>query len=255
MRYTIAEADSGNIGGNKSEEFHLISDIGEDMILSCDNSECIYVSNVEKAKGILPNVSNTNSNATERKRLPREQVISQYLSNINAGDTTASFFILMKEGEQRNDNKNNNSTAIYTPAIVLHPASREANPFKIKSYFNSDDIIPIKDMNELAVEIGKATTPNTGFPKTTHSIGDTIIILEESLANNNNSDNNNRDNNSKEWLSQLKDSPTLSSSGTLDVVEGDFRMAKPGDGCPCCSKGKLVTLSLYLSVHLFFITC
>ncbi len=43
------EADSGNIGGNLSHEFHIHSDIGEDELLSC--SACSYAANTEKATG------------------------------------------------------------------------------------------------------------------------------------------------------------------------------------------------------------
>ncbi|KAG7393614.1 prolyl-tRNA synthetase [Phytophthora pseudosyringae] len=48
------EADSGNIGGNLSHEFHVLADVGEDAILSCSSSQCEYAANVEKAEGLLP---------------------------------------------------------------------------------------------------------------------------------------------------------------------------------------------------------
>lgn len=45
--FTRADADSGNIGGSLSHEWHYVSDVGEDTILSCD--ACENTSNVEKA--------------------------------------------------------------------------------------------------------------------------------------------------------------------------------------------------------------
>lgn len=45
--YVQVEADSGNIGGSLSHEFHLLSDYGEDSIVSC--SSCGYAANTEKA--------------------------------------------------------------------------------------------------------------------------------------------------------------------------------------------------------------
>lgn len=45
--YVVAEADSGNMGGNLSHEFHFESDAGEDNIIGC--SSCNYVANEEKA--------------------------------------------------------------------------------------------------------------------------------------------------------------------------------------------------------------
>jgi prolyl-tRNA synthetase len=43
--YTVAQADSGNMGGNLSHEYHFIHSSGEDKIWSC--SDCKYVTNEE----------------------------------------------------------------------------------------------------------------------------------------------------------------------------------------------------------------
>ncbi|KAN0067644.1 hypothetical protein V8E54_014209 [Elaphomyces granulatus] len=47
--YLIAAADSGNMGGNLSHEFHFLSSKGEDTIVTC--SHCDQVYNVELADG------------------------------------------------------------------------------------------------------------------------------------------------------------------------------------------------------------
>lgn len=44
----IAAADSGLIGGDTTHEFHVLSPMGEDVLLCCN--KCDYVANVEKAK-------------------------------------------------------------------------------------------------------------------------------------------------------------------------------------------------------------
>ncbi|OAD07788.1 hypothetical protein MUCCIDRAFT_32820 [Mucor lusitanicus CBS 277.49] len=46
--FVVAEADSGNIGGSKSHEYHLISPVGEDTLLTCDS--CGYTANEELAQ-------------------------------------------------------------------------------------------------------------------------------------------------------------------------------------------------------------
>ncbi|ORX58289.1 prolyl-tRNA synthetase [Hesseltinella vesiculosa] len=46
--YLVAEADSGNIGGSKSHEYHLVSPIGEDTLLTCHH--CGYTANEELAE-------------------------------------------------------------------------------------------------------------------------------------------------------------------------------------------------------------
>ncbi|KKA22449.1 Proline--tRNA ligase [Rasamsonia emersonii CBS 393.64] len=47
--YLVAAADSGNMGGNLSHEFHIISSKGEDTVISC--SHCNHVHNEEIADG------------------------------------------------------------------------------------------------------------------------------------------------------------------------------------------------------------
>lgn len=45
LPFAVAEADSGDMGGNKSDEFHFISPIGEDRLFHC--SKCNYTANEE----------------------------------------------------------------------------------------------------------------------------------------------------------------------------------------------------------------
>lgn len=54
MRYLVAAADSGNMGGNHSHEYHFPSDKGEDVIVSCN--ECDFVENEELYRGSHPDL-------------------------------------------------------------------------------------------------------------------------------------------------------------------------------------------------------
>jgi prolyl-tRNA synthetase len=47
LKFRLVEADSGAIGGNSSQEFMVLAEAGEAMILYCDT--CNYAANVEKA--------------------------------------------------------------------------------------------------------------------------------------------------------------------------------------------------------------
>ncbi|RDW76451.1 putative proline--tRNA ligase AIM10 [Aspergillus mulundensis] len=53
--YLMAAADSGNMGGSMSHEFHYKSLKGEDTIVSCDNCDAVY--NDELADGLAPSTS------------------------------------------------------------------------------------------------------------------------------------------------------------------------------------------------------
>ena len=47
LRFRVVDADSGEIGGSKSQEFHVLADSGEDAIAYCDADN--YASNIETA--------------------------------------------------------------------------------------------------------------------------------------------------------------------------------------------------------------
>jgi len=47
LKFRPVEADGGSIGGNKTHEFHVLAESGEDLIAHC--SGCDYAANVEKA--------------------------------------------------------------------------------------------------------------------------------------------------------------------------------------------------------------
>jgi prolyl-tRNA synthetase len=52
LRFRAVLADSGNIGGKRSHEFHVLAESGEDTIAYCNNSD--YAANVELATSITP---------------------------------------------------------------------------------------------------------------------------------------------------------------------------------------------------------
>ncbi len=52
LQFRIVEADSGEIGGSKSQEFHVLADSGEDAIAYCDDDD--YASNIETAITMPP---------------------------------------------------------------------------------------------------------------------------------------------------------------------------------------------------------
>ncbi|KAK9234866.1 hypothetical protein V1525DRAFT_382610 [Lipomyces kononenkoae] len=52
IKYAVSEADSGSIGGDLSHEFHYITPVGEDTLITCDS--CDYTANVEVAMSYPP---------------------------------------------------------------------------------------------------------------------------------------------------------------------------------------------------------
>lgn len=52
LRFRVVDADSGEIGGSRSQEFHVLADSGEDAIAYCDADG--YASNIEMAATDIP---------------------------------------------------------------------------------------------------------------------------------------------------------------------------------------------------------
>ena len=52
LKFRVVDADSGEIGGSRSQEFHVLADSGEDAIAYCDEDG--YASNVETAATLQP---------------------------------------------------------------------------------------------------------------------------------------------------------------------------------------------------------
>jgi prolyl-tRNA synthetase len=52
LKFRAVIADSGNIGGNTSHEFHVLADSGEDKIVFSDNGD--YAANIELAEAPMP---------------------------------------------------------------------------------------------------------------------------------------------------------------------------------------------------------
>ncbi|KAI8588012.1 prolyl-tRNA synthetase [Geranomyces variabilis] len=79
--FAAAEADTGNIGGTRSHEYHFLSNAGEDTVLLC--KQCGYTANEERATGIIKRESEHNgcvvvvlSDPSENPPTKRRAVIS-----------------------------------------------------------------------------------------------------------------------------------------------------------------------------------
>ncbi|KAI1810588.1 class II aaRS and biotin synthetase [Poronia punctata] len=66
LPYIVAEANTGDIGGNLSHEFHLPSSLGEDNVISC--TDCDYIANEELATArLIPEDKTSNENDKPQK--------------------------------------------------------------------------------------------------------------------------------------------------------------------------------------------
>jgi prolyl-tRNA synthetase len=71
LKFRAVKADSGAIGGDGSQEFHVLADSGEDALAYCENSD--YAANVELAEAVLQ----TNTRAAPRAYLTEVETPKQ----------------------------------------------------------------------------------------------------------------------------------------------------------------------------------
>lgn len=75
IEYTVVKADTGAMGGLLSEEFHAITNIGEDTLVLCDT--CDYSSNLEVSQNISKIEENVEEKELELVETPNNHTIDE----------------------------------------------------------------------------------------------------------------------------------------------------------------------------------
>ena len=98
LNYTVVKADTGAMGGLLSEEFHAITDIGEDTLVLCD--KCDYSSNLEVSEHISNNVENEEEKELELVATPEKETINEVSEYLNLDITkTVKAMLMNVDGE------------------------------------------------------------------------------------------------------------------------------------------------------------
>jgi prolyl-tRNA synthetase len=226
---TVVTADSGTMGGSASEEFMVMSDVGEDTILSCD--QCDYKANMEKA------TSKFETFDQDKKQKPMEEVegkglvgvepLAKHLG-IKVHQTTKTLLF------QADDNV----------VAVMIRGDYDVNETKLKNHLDCDSLALASE--EVVKKLTKAKVGYAGplnLPKEVKVVSDLSCkdrVNFEAGANKTDYHNIN--------VNFDRDFPTP------EFV--DLRSAKEGDGCAACDKGLLRTLNAIELGHVFKIgTC
>ncbi|GAB9470210.1 Proline-trna ligase [Globisporangium polare] len=238
------EADSGNIGGNLSHEFHVVADIGEDAILSCASEECGYAANVEKAVGVLP----TGDVAIDATRADVSEVLSQIQKQADAGDvntwkhlvaiaseSSALTCKVLRERPTATNEGQDNAVPLRW-AIVFARADREVNELSLKSFFGGEEL---EEVSQAALEAHEfEDQEDAGQPQLS-------IFIDDSLQQ----DNNNNAPAQFLWSSAQKHADEK----LVKLECGHFRMAQEGDGCPRCANSQLEAKRGIEVGHVFYL--
>ncbi|KAI8897951.1 hypothetical protein BC833DRAFT_591693 [Globomyces pollinis-pini] len=140
--YAVAEADTGNIGGTRSHEYHVISPVGEDTILSCAN--CGYDANVEKAVGKMVEAKRGELKLPfplDKVPAIREmKVFSQSYGSVYSDcDAQKYYLIIVPEGRSINSIKLEKIVNIEGPLVLVEGSTIDASKLQsITVYMDSN---------------------------------------------------------------------------------------------------------------------
>ncbi len=125
--FRVVHADSGNIGGNQSQEFHLLADSGEDQLLVSEASD--FAANAEVCPAI-----DANPVKMQDELLPREEFATPGLKTIEALSQALKIpserlvkTMFFSASDEPSGKAN--------PVAVLLRGSDEVNPVKLKNHF------------------------------------------------------------------------------------------------------------------------
>ncbi|MFA6409169.1 MAG: proline--tRNA ligase [Gammaproteobacteria bacterium] len=125
LKFCAVLADTGNIGGNASHEFHVLADSGEDQIAFSDQSD--YAANVEMAEALKPDL-NSRTKATknmEKVATPNQHSIEEVATFLKINPNQTIKTLLVKGSEKplialllRGDHELNEIKAAKFPGIA-----------------------------------------------------------------------------------------------------------------------------------------
>ena len=162
LPFAAAEADTGNIGGNLSHEFHVLSNVGEDSLLSCPS--CNYLSNIEKANRFvdphlsslssLSSLSNLSSHSPSTKGIQFVELLVDVLGKEFEEKTRCSFWMdlitlsFYKSKQEQREDKEMKKEGKWSKkeVIVVRSKERQTNPFKLKNLEKYDEI-QVRELN------------------------------------------------------------------------------------------------------------
>lgn len=209
MDFRIVQADSGAIGGKDSEEFMVLSNVGEDEILVCDT--CDYAANIEKATSIV-NTKSTQEGPIEKIHTPSLKTIeevSKFL-NINESELAKSLLFKNEKGE------------IFCFVVI---GSDTLNLTKAKNATKSVELFALDSKELEALNLIGGFLGPIGLSKDIRIIADNRLKEIDSIVVGANEEDY-----------HLKN---VSFKRDVNAEFFDIRSVQEGEICPKCKKGKL----------------
>jgi prolyl-tRNA synthetase len=101
LKFRAVKADSGAIGGDGSQEFHVLAESGEDGLAYCESSD--YAANVELAEAIATGERANAAETMQEVDTPKQTACEDVAKLLEVGvDRTVKAIALMAKDEDRN---------------------------------------------------------------------------------------------------------------------------------------------------------
>ena len=98
LNYKIVKADTGVMGGSLSEEYQAVTDIGEDVLVLCDN--CDYASNLEVSEVVSSKENKEEDKKLELVATKNKETIEEVCDYLNIDIKKSIKALLMKANEE-----------------------------------------------------------------------------------------------------------------------------------------------------------
>ena len=206
LSYKIVKASTGAMGGSLSEEFQAVTDIGEDVLVLCDN--CDYASNLEVSECI------SNKVESEELLLPKELVFTPHAKTIKE---ISSYLGLSEDKFVK--------TLIYkiddSFYAVMVPGNRDVNETKLLKLLNANECTLATALDVEAItgaQVGFAGPIDINIPIV---MDENIKLMHNFIVGANTTDYHFKNVNCNDF--------------EVTYV-GDIKNVKEGDLCPKCGK-------------------
>ena len=207
---TVVDADSGTIGGRESQEFMLISEIGEDEVLICPG--CNYAANAEKAELRKPEAAPEEPQPIEQVSTPGQKTIQDLMRflDVPAARTLKAVFYqaIRSSGSD--------------PVIVAIRGDLEVNETKLRNALGALDVRLMTDDEVRAANLVAGAASPVGIHDITVVADDSVPGSANLVAGANKPDVHYRNVNlGRDWQAG---------------VAADIALARPGDECGRCGQ-------------------
>lgn len=199
-------SDSGMMGGSVSHEFMLLTPIGEDSIVLCD--DCGYKANMEAAESILEPVENAPSQPLTKVHTPGMHTIEEVCTYLHADPKDSAKAVVY---QTNNEDKY---------VVLFLRGDLEVNETKLTNFLG-EEIHPAVITEECGLHAGFIGPANLN--------GDFTVLYDRSLEGRNNlcAGGNDTDYHYT-GVDMQRDVPGAEYHDFAKVVEGGI--------CPCCGK-------------------